>query len=51
MEVPKETRNKTGIAQQFHYLAYTLIKTQFKKIHVLQCSLQHYLQWLNEFFG
>ena len=51
MEVPKETRNKTGIAQQFLSWAYTLIKTQFKKTHVLQCSLQHYLQWLKEFFG
>ena len=29
---------------QSHYWAYTLRKPQFKKTHLPQCSLQHYLQ-------
>ena len=30
--------------QQSHYWAHTLRKPQFKKTHVPQCSLKHYLQ-------
>ena len=30
--------------QESHYQAYTLRKPKFKKAHVPQCSLQHYLQ-------
>ena len=32
--------------QQFYYWGYTLRKTELKKTHVPQCSLQHYLQQL-----
>ena len=31
------------MSQQSHNLAYTLRKPLFKKTHVPQCSLQHYL--------
>ena len=30
--------------QQFHYWTYIQGKLYFKKIHALQCSLEHYLQ-------
>ena len=30
--------------QQSHYWAYIQRKQDFEKTHVLQCSLQHYLQ-------
>ena len=32
--------------QQSHCWAYTLRKPEMKEIHVPQCSLQHYLQYL-----
>ena len=34
------------MTQQSHSQAYTLRKSKFKKIHVPQCSFQHYLQQL-----
>ena len=32
------------MTQQSHYWVYALRKPELKKIHALQCSLQHYLQ-------
>ena len=32
------------MTQKSHYWAYILRTPQFKKMHVPQCSLQHYLQ-------
>ena len=34
------------MTQQSHYWAYTLRKSELKKTHVSQCSLQQYLQQL-----
>ena len=39
-----KTFKKYWSTQQSHYWAYTLRKPQFKKTHVPQCSMQHYLQ-------
>ena len=37
------------MTQQSHYQPYALEKPYLKKTHVPQCSLQHYLQWLENF--
>ena len=43
-EALKNQEYNYHMSQQSHYWAYTLRKPQFKKTHVPQCSLQHYLQ-------
>ena len=42
-EALKNQEYNYNMSQQSHYWAYSLRKPQFKKTHVPQCSLQHYL--------
>ena len=42
-EALKNQEYNYNMSQQSHYQAYSLRKPQFKKTHVPQCSLQHYL--------